>query len=126
MVTQHMPPTGGSRRKLKMNNTKLHLASRSHNYSDAYDYDWYPHMTHEEAKALLMSYEDKRLSAYDPYASIYCIEGEDHKQNFIDWKESLENRTQAFAHEDMRINDENVAKLEPRGYIVKVTEPNND
>ncbi len=107
-------------------NEHYHLAHRPHNYSAAYDYDWYPNMTEKEAKALVKSYDDERISGYEPYANIYCLDGDVHKEDFIHWKEALENRTQSFAHDDVRINDENVAKLEPLGYIVMITEPNND
>lgn len=102
------------------------LAYRSHNYSSSYTYYYYPGMTEEEAKALVKSYDNDRTSAYDPYANIYSLNGAAHEPDFIHWKEALENRTQSFAHEDMRINDENVAKLEPHGFIVLITEPNND
>ncbi len=103
------------------------LARRPHNFSASYTYDWYPNMTKEEAEALVKKYSDERNSSYDPYATIFCLEGDVHKPDgFIQWKEALENRTMAFEHDDMRINDENVEKLKPRGYIVMITEPYND
>ena len=80
-------------------------------------YTWYPRASKSEIQKIQ---EELRGTdaCYKASVTIYCLEGDGHKPDFDRWKDALQNRSQTFQRKGFLFHNDNIEKLEPKGFII--------
>lgn len=93
------------------------------------EYRWFPTAHAEDipdiGRSITGSDDYTYFNHGQRYINNYCVDT-DHMWDFDIWKNALVNRTQTFKRNDIILEDENIKRFYPGGYIVMIKDKSKD